>query len=158
MLWAPQGKRETRPGVYSHVDHGSQSYRCLLSKGSWGGLVRDLGHLPKSSANPVRVGSGMHLNLMALPSFTPATVMGTWPRSGNHGILFPRPRKWADSLVLESRQLGASPGILYEHGNDKLSLSSRAAELGLCKIGTIHDPGCPLSFCLGGKYTDSRES
>lgn len=39
--------------------------------------MRDLGHLPKSSANPVRVGSGMHLNLMALPSFTPATVMGT---------------------------------------------------------------------------------
>ena len=56
---------------------------------------------------------------------------------------------WPDGLIPRPEQSAVSLGILHECREGKLSFSLRAAELGLCKTGTISDPKLPLSFCLG---------
>lgn len=56
---------------------------------------------------------------------------------------------WPEGLMPRPEQSGVPPGVLYECREGKLSFPLRAAELGLCKTGTISDPKLPFSLCLG---------
>lgn len=56
---------------------------------------------------------------------------------------------WPDGLVPEPEQVGASPEMLWEYGNGKLSLSPRVSELELCKTRNVSDSVLPFFLCLG---------
>ena len=79
-----------------------------------------------------------HLQVsMPSPHYSNGHMIQAWPIM----ICYPQGHDNSpDGLVPRPEPAGASPMILCEHGDGKHSFSTRVAELGLCKPGSICDP------------------